>query len=140
MLLFCQTIEGKSLYGNNSKRQLYDNKLDTLSLGERISLKTNFVDWIALIPNLGAEITLGNMNWNRWTIGIYGRLNPSTHTLQTSYHVYDLSDIRFEVRRYHHGRECSARFSWAFMALMEAIILNGAQLVTKATTLLQASL
>lgn len=44
------------------------------------------------------------MNWNRWTIGIYGRLNPSTHTLQTSYHVYDLSDIRFEVRRYHHGR------------------------------------
>lgn len=104
LLLFCQTIEGKSLYGNNSKRQLYDNKLDTLSLGERISLKTNFVDWIALIPNLGAEITLGNMNWNRWTIGIYGRLNPSTHTLQTSYHVYDLSDIRFEVRRYHHGR------------------------------------
>ena len=83
---------------------MYDNKLDTLSLGERISLKTNFVDWIVLIPNLGAELTLGNMNWSRWTIGVYGRLKPATHNVRTSYNAYDLSDVRFEVRRYHHGK------------------------------------
>jgi hypothetical protein len=85
-------------------RHLYDNKLDTLSFSERISLRTNMIDWIALTPNIGLELTLGNMNWNRWTLGIGGRWNPSTKTLGTSYNVYDLTDVRLDLRRYQHGR------------------------------------
>ncbi len=85
-------------------RHLYDNKLDTLTLGERFSLRTNVVDWIAQTPNLGVELTLGNMNWNRWTLGVSGRWNPSTKPLGTSYNAYDLTDVRLDIRHYMHGR------------------------------------
>ena len=86
------------------QRHLYDNKLDTLTMGERISLRTNMIDWFALTPNIGLELTLGNMNWNHWTVGVSGRWNPSTKTLGTSYNVYDLTDVRLDLRRYQHGR------------------------------------
>lgn len=73
-------------------------------MGERISLRTNMVDWLALTPNIGLELTLGNMNWSHWTLGISGRWNPSTKTIGTSYNVYDLTDVRLDLRHYRHGR------------------------------------
>ena len=79
-------------------------------MSERISFRTNMVDWFALTPNVGLELTLGNMNWNRWTMGISGRWNPSTKTLGTSYNVYDLTDVRLDLRRYQHGRSSRRSF------------------------------
>ena len=86
------------------RRHLYDNKLDTLTMSERISIRTNMIDWIALKPNVGLELTLGNMNWSHWTMGVSGRWNPPTKTIGTSYNVYDLTDVRLDVRYYRHGR------------------------------------
>ena len=86
------------------RRQLNANRLDTLTLGERFSIRTNTLDWIALTPNIGAEFTLGDKNWHRWTLGVYGRWNPSTKTHTPTYSVYDLTDVRGEVRRYWHAR------------------------------------
>jgi hypothetical protein len=104
MLLLTQAIGARQPQRSGRGRQLYANQVDTLTLGERFSLKTSALDWALLLPNLGVEFTLGNRNWSRWTLGVYGRLKPSTHTLQTSYHVYDLTDVRLELRRYRHGK------------------------------------
>ena len=104
LFLFSMVAGGRTSKRPVPQRHLYDNKLDTLTMGERISLRTNMIDWFALTPNIGLELTLGNMNWNHWTVGVSGRWNPSTKTLGTSYNVYDLTDVRLDLRRYQHGR------------------------------------
>lgn len=91
---------------------LYYNKVDTLSLGQRISLRTNVADWALLTPNLGVELTLGQYNWSKWTLSLYGRMNWGTTTHQIQYNVYDLYDGRLELRRYWHGRAPRRVFYW----------------------------
>ena len=41
-----------------SAQQLYYNKVDTLTFGQRFNIRTNTVDWLALTPNVGVEFTL----------------------------------------------------------------------------------
>lgn len=103
-VLLCSSVAGGRTRGRiPPSTTLYGNQLDTLTFGERISLKTNVVDWITLVPNLGVEFTLGQMNWNRWTFGLSGRLKPTTSSPELPYYVYDINDIRLSVRRYRHG-------------------------------------
>ena len=115
LLLLCMVTAGARTGG--SRRSLNANRLDTLTLGERFSIRTNTLDWIALTPNLGMEFTLGNKNWHRWTLGVYGRWNPLTNTHEPTYNVYDLADVRGEVRRYWHARNRVRRsFFYGFYA------------------------
>lgn len=79
---------------------LYSNRLDTLSIGERIALKTNAFDWLLLTPNIGLEFDLANRNWSKWSLGVYGRYNPSMTSPRVTYNVYDLKEVRGELRRY----------------------------------------
>ena len=83
---------------------LYYNKVDTLSFGQRFNLKSNFVDWVTLTPNLGVEFALNNKNWNLWTVGMYGRFTWNTNSKENAYYVYDLMGGRLELRRYWHSR------------------------------------
>ncbi len=81
--------------------------VDTLSVRDRIALRTNAVDWLLLTPNIGIEYSLGNTNWNRWTIGVNVKGNPETsHTFNPGT-VYNLMDIRTEVRNYWRTRDMS---------------------------------
>ena len=81
--------------------------VDTLSVRDRIALRTNAVDWLLLTPNIGIEYSLGNTNWNRWTIGANVKGNPETsHTFNPGT-VYNLMDIRTEVRNYWRTRDMS---------------------------------
>ena len=79
---------------------LYTNRLDTLSFGERFAIKTNAFDWLILTPNLGFEFDLANRNWSKWTIGVYGRYNPTTKHPRVTYNVYDIKELRAELRYY----------------------------------------
>ena len=63
--------------------QLYYNKVDTMELQNRFNLKTDAVGWLTLTPNLGLEFSLGNKNWNQWTVGVYGRANWDVNTRTT---------------------------------------------------------
>ena len=110
LFLFSMAAGGRTSKRPVPRRHLYDNKLDTLTMSERISIRTNMIDWIALTPNVGLELTLGNMNWSHWTMGVSGRWNPPTKTIGTSYNVYDLTDVRLDVRYYRHGRSSRRSF------------------------------
>ncbi len=101
-LLLCSFTVGRA--PERVRRNLYDNHLDTLTFGERFSLKANAVDWLLLTPSIGVEFTLGNMNWSRWTIGVHGRYKPTMHFDTPPNYSYNLRDFRFDVRRYMHGR------------------------------------
>nr|MBP7472954.1 DUF3575 domain-containing protein [Prevotella sp.] len=111
-----------ALSGNASKcfaqgSTLYYNKVDSLSFGQRISLRTNLASWAELTPNLGVEFTIGNRNWSKWTLGVYGRANWKTKTTELAYNVYDVYDGRVQLRKYWHGAKDSHRvFYWGVYA------------------------
>ncbi len=89
---------------NAQEIKLYDNIVQPLSFWQGISFRVNALDWLALTPNLGMEFTLGNHNWNKYTLGFYGRANWNTASNSVPYNVYDYYDGRAELRRYWHGR------------------------------------
>jgi len=97
-------------------QQLYYNKVDTLTFGQRFNIRTNTVDWLALTPNIGVEFTLGNKNWSKWTLGVQGRLNWKEQSKETLYHVYDLYDGRLQLRKYWHGKKPASVFYWGIYA------------------------
>lgn len=99
-----------------SAQQLYYNKVDTLTFGQRFNIRTNTVDWLALTPNVGVEFTLGNKNWSKWTLGVQGRLNWKEQSKETPYHVYDLYDGRVQLRKYWHGKKPTSVFYWGVYA------------------------
>lgn len=75
-------------------------KVDTLSFAERWSIKTNMIDWTLLLPNIGVEYDLRNVNWSRWSVGLSVKGNwQSNHTFSRGT-VYNLFDIKFQVRNY----------------------------------------
>ena len=97
-------------------QQLYYNKVDTLTFGQRFNIRTNTVDWLALTPNIGVEFTLGNKNWSKWTLGVQERLNWKEQSKETLYHVYDLYDGRLQLRKYWHGKKPASVFYWGIYA------------------------
>lgn len=81
--------------------------VEKLSFKDRLALRTNGVDWALLIPNIGMEFDLGNKNWNRWSIGVNLRDRwQSTHTYKP-YFVYNLMEVRMDVRHYWRPRQIS---------------------------------
>ena len=104
VLLFSVVAGGRTRQRVAPPKTLYGNNLDTLSFGERFSLRTNAVDWVALTPNVGLEFTLGNMNWSRWTLGLSGRYKPDVNNDRLAYHAFNFQDVRLELRRYMHGK------------------------------------
>ena len=80
-------------------------KVDTLTLFDRIAVRTNAFDWFLLIPNIGVEFDVKPRNWNRWTVGISARGNWQTsHTYKPSM-VYNLAEVRLEGRQYWRTRD-----------------------------------
>lgn len=99
------------------RRVLYQNRVDTLSFGERFSIKANTVDWALLTPSLGLEMTLGNRSWSRWTLGVNGRCKPAVHFDKPPYLSYNLRDVRIDVRRYMHARDARRSYLMGIYAL-----------------------
>lgn len=80
-------------------------KVDTLKLNERISFRTNMVDWVFTTPNIGVEFDLFDKNWNRWAVGLSLRGNwQSSHTIKPGM-VYNISGARMEFRNYYRIRQ-----------------------------------
>lgn len=90
--------------GKIARNALRTNQLDTLMLHERLAWRANTIGWLLLQPNIAMEWTLGSHNWNRWTLGLNGRLWWANNDWEVPYIVHDLREARMEVRRYWHGQ------------------------------------
>ncbi len=85
-------------------------KVDTLSMKERVSFRTNAVDWLLLVPNIGVEFDLRRYNWNRWAVGLNLRANwQSSHTFKPGV-VYNVAEVRAEVRNYYRIRLLDGKY------------------------------
>ncbi|MBP3510905.1 MAG: DUF3575 domain-containing protein [Prevotella sp.] len=85
----------------------HERHIDTLSVMDRIALRTNSTDWLLLIPNAGIEFDIRNTNYNRNTIGLNIRYNWQTsHTYKPGV-VYNIAEARIGFRNYFRVKEIS---------------------------------
>lgn len=83
----------------------HERHIDTLSVMDRIALRTNSTDWLLLIPNAGIEFDIRNTNYNRNTIGLNIRYNWQTsHTYKPGM-VYNIAEARIGFRNYFRVKE-----------------------------------
>lgn len=86
----------------NAQAQVVDNsrRVDTLSLAERISIRTNLVDWVLTVPNVGVEFDLGKYNWNRYAINANIRWRPRTSGTYVHSTIFNVFEATVEGRMY----------------------------------------
>lgn len=89
------------------KAQIFDNKahVDTLKFGERISLRTNVVDWTLLTPNIGVEFDVRSTNWNRWAVGLTLKSKWKTNSTFKQEIFYSITEARVDFRNYWRTRQ-----------------------------------
>lgn len=79
-------------------------KVENLSFKDRWGFKTNAVDWLLTVPNVGVEFDLGNTIRNKHTIGANLKWNWNTSQKYKPSIVFNLFDARIEWRQYFRTR------------------------------------
>lgn len=70
----------------------------------RWGIKTNAVDWLLTVPNIGVEFDLGNTIRNKRTIGANIKWNWNTSQKYTPSLIFNVFDARVEWRQYFRTR------------------------------------
>lgn len=98
------------LHSGNSSAQVMDTRrqVDTLSLSDRIAVRTNMVDWTLMIPNIGVELDLGRTNWSRYAINLNLRYRPKTNRTYAKPVTFEMTEVRLEARQYWRERQAEA--------------------------------
>ncbi|MCF0209274.1 MAG: DUF3575 domain-containing protein [Bacteroidaceae bacterium] len=85
-------------------------QVETLSLAERISVKTNAVDWLLQNPNVAFEFDVRKENWNRWAAVLYLKGHLAPKNTYTPGFVFNNSQVRVEARNYWRTRKLDGRY------------------------------
>lgn len=95
------------LFPQISRAQIFESKtgVDTLTFAERISLRTNAVDWTLLTPNLGVEFDVKSTNWNRWAVGLTLKAKWNTPATFKNRVFYNITEVRADFRNYWRTRQ-----------------------------------
>ena len=96
----------------NANAQIIDtgHKTDTLSILDRISIRTNMLDWTCLTPNIGLEFDLQRYNWGHWAVTLDIRDNWESKTPFKSGTVYNILNVRGGVKYYYRMRKTGRKY------------------------------
>lgn len=68
---------------------------------DRLAFSTNAINWVAMLPNIRAEITLTNPEFKpAYTLSVQAQWNGSTAVKADRDYQYRFNDYRVELRRY----------------------------------------
>ena len=101
-LLLSITMNGAFAQAQGSKKE--DAKAEIISFKERWGFKTNAVDWLLTVPNIGVEFDLGNTIRNKHTVSANLKWNWNTSQKYNPSIVFNLFDARVEWRQYFRTR------------------------------------
>ena len=73
---------------------------DSSAFVDRWSFRTNAVEWVATVPNIGVEFDLSSSVYNKMTLALSARYNWTTYHSYSPSIVFNLLEVRPEVRRY----------------------------------------
>lgn len=79
---------------------LSEDSLREQSFKKRLSIHTNTLDWLFVIPNIGLEFDFANSAQNYRSILIQGRYNWNTSHLFRPRNVFDVAGVSVEYRKY----------------------------------------
>lgn len=102
-LIFSTTINDAYAQSRSGKKD--DAKNESISFKDRWGFKTNAVDWLLTIPNIGVEFDLGNTIRNKRTVSANLKWNWNTSQKYKPSIVYNLFDARVEWRQYFRTRQ-----------------------------------
>ena len=78
---------------------------------DRWAVKTNALDWVLTIPNIGVEFDLKNSEFNNMTVGLSARYNWNTYHKYAPSSVFNIFDVRPEFRWYYRSTQMT-RSKW----------------------------
>lgn len=90
---------------SHAQNNLRSSRLDTLKLKERISIHTNSVDWLMLMPNIGVEFDIRSTNWNKWAVGLDIKSKWSDNDKFAKKRFYYITEVRGYLRNYWRTRK-----------------------------------
>lgn len=102
-LILSTTINDAYAQSRSGKKD--DAKNESISFKDRWGFKTNAVDWLLTIPNIGVEFDLGNTIRNKRTVNANLKWNWNTSQKYKPSIVYNLFDARVEWRQYFRTRQ-----------------------------------
>ncbi len=90
--------------------QVMDNsrRVEKLSMWERMSIRTNVIDWSLMVPNVGIEYDLRPENWNRYAVNLNFRYRPKTSGTFVRPVVFNLFETTLEGRMYWRERRAES--------------------------------
>ncbi len=90
-LLSVYQVNASTLEEDSLRQELFKN---------RLSIHTNTLDWLFVIPNIGLEFDFANSEENYRSILIQGRYNWNTNHLFKPRNVFDVAGVSVEYRKY----------------------------------------
>ena len=78
VVCFLISITLNNTYAQVQRGKKDDAKAELISFKDRWGIKTNAVDWLLTVPNIGVEFDLGNTIRNKRTIGANIKWNWNT--------------------------------------------------------------
>lgn len=87
-------------YSQARKPQKTEEENQPLPMKTRWAFKTNAIDWLLLIPNATLEFDLTASPYNKMTLSLGGKWNWNTSQNYNPSWVYNLWDVRPEIRYY----------------------------------------
>lgn len=98
-------------------------RLDTLTVAERLSFRTNGVDWLVMVPNVGIEYDIANnKNWNRWSVGVNVRYKWAESHTYVPNHVFNIFETKLEFRNYWRTRLIDGEGVKAHTSLLDRLM------------------
>lgn len=103
------TVALMLLLSVGAKAQIMDNghHVDTLSFAERLTIRTNAVDWVLAVPNIGIEFDIFPQNYNQWSVGVNLRYRPSVSSTNVFPAIFDIFEVSLEGRQYWRERQAT---------------------------------
>ena len=99
-LLFCTIILNTNVLAQSSRGEATQKKEESLTGIDRWSFKTNALDWLLTVPNVGVEFDLSSSPYGRTTLGVSGRCNWNTWHKYNPPTVFNMWDVKPEFRYY----------------------------------------
>lgn len=104
-MCFLISITLNNTYAQVQRGKKDDAKAELISFKDRWGIKTNAVDWLLTVPNIGVEFDLGNTIRNKRTIGANIKWNWNTSQKYTPSLIFNVFDARVEWRQYFRTRK-----------------------------------
>ena len=104
-LILFLTVTDSYSHAQNVQRKKADAKSEDITFKDRWGFKTNAVDWLLTIPNVGVEFDLGHTLRSKRTLNLNLKWNWNTSHSYTPDMNFNLFDTRIEWRQYFRTRQ-----------------------------------